>query len=66
MRQRDSSHTTNGSKTEQPSPSQPTGDLAKRGEKLTAAMDDLLDEIDEALEKNAEEFVASYVQRGGE
>ena len=27
---------------------------------------DLLDEIDEVLEENAEEFVRSYVQKGGE
>ena len=29
-------------------------------------MDRLVDEIDEVLEENAEEFVKSYVQRGGE
>jgi ubiquitin-like protein Pup len=29
-------------------------------------LDDLLDEIDEALETNAEEFVKNYVQKGGE
>ncbi len=29
-------------------------------------LDDLLDEIDEILEENAEEFVRSYVQKGGE
>jgi prokaryotic ubiquitin-like protein Pup len=29
-------------------------------------MDDLLDEIDEVLEENAEEFIKSYVQKGGE
>lgn len=28
--------------------------------------EDLLDEIDEVLEKNAEEFVKSYIQKGGE
>ncbi|HVL65060.1 MAG TPA: ubiquitin-like protein Pup [Actinomycetota bacterium] len=32
----------------------------------TAEVDDLLDEIDEVLEQNAEEFVRSYVQKGGE
>jgi ubiquitin-like protein Pup len=26
----------------------------------------ILDEIDEVLEENAEEFVRSYVQKGGE
>ena len=36
------------------------------GEKLKAELDDLLDEIDEVLEVNAEEFVRSYVQKGGE
>jgi ubiquitin-like protein Pup len=39
---------------------------AERGEKLKAELDDLLDEIDEVLEENAEEFVKSYVQKGGE
>ena len=36
------------------------------GEKLKAELDDLLDEIDEVLETNAEEFVKSYVQKGGQ
>ena len=39
---------------------------SKQGEKLKAELDDLLDEIDEVLESNAEEFVRSYVQKGGE
>jgi ubiquitin-like protein Pup len=34
--------------------------------KLKAEIDDLLDEIDEVLEANAEDFVKSYVQKGGE
>lgn len=38
----------------------------ERGEKIKAELDDLLDEIDEVLESNAEEFVKSYVQKGGE
>ena len=37
-----------------------------QGEKLKAELDDLLDEIDEVLEDNAEDFVRSYVQKGGE
>jgi ubiquitin-like protein Pup len=37
-----------------------------KGEKLKAELDDLLDEIDEVLEDNAEEFVRNYVQKGGE
>jgi ubiquitin-like protein Pup len=39
---------------------------AEQGEKLKAELDDLLDEIDEVLESNAEDFVKSYVQKGGE
>jgi ubiquitin-like protein Pup len=39
---------------------------AGQGEKLKAELDDLLDEIDEVLEENAEEFVRNYVQKGGE
>lgn len=38
----------------------------KQGEKLKAEIDQLLDEIDEVLEDNAEEFVRSYVQKGGQ
>ncbi|HUI48952.1 MAG TPA: ubiquitin-like protein Pup [Acidimicrobiia bacterium] len=37
-----------------------------RGEKLKEDIDDLLDEIDSVLEDNAEEFVRSYVQKGGQ
>ena len=29
-------------------------------------VDELLDEIDDVLEENAEEFVRSYVQKGGQ
>jgi ubiquitin-like protein Pup len=39
---------------------------SKQGEKIKAELDDLLDEIDEVLEENAEEFVRSYVQKGGQ
>ena len=39
---------------------------SERGEKLKAEIDDLLDEIDDVLEDNAEEFVRNYVQKGGE
>ncbi|HLI55723.1 MAG TPA: ubiquitin-like protein Pup [Actinomycetota bacterium] len=38
----------------------------KTESKDTAEVDKLLDEIDEVLEENAEEFVRSYVQKGGE
>ncbi|MGC8464907.1 MAG: ubiquitin-like protein Pup [Acidimicrobiales bacterium] len=39
---------------------------SESAEKLKADLDDLLDEIDEVLEENAEEFVRNYVQKGGE
>ncbi len=39
---------------------------SESGEKIKAELDDLLDEIDEVLETNAEDFVRSYVQKGGE
>lgn len=32
----------------------------------TSGTDDLLDEIDALLDTNAEEFVRSYVQKGGQ
>ena len=37
-----------------------------KGDQLKNDLDDLLDEIDEVLEENAEEFVRNYVQKGGE
>jgi ubiquitin-like protein Pup len=41
-------------------------DLKERHEKLSEDVDSLLDEIDDVLEENAEEFVKGYVQKGGE
>ena len=38
----------------------------KASEEQAGEVDDLLDEIDEVLETNAEEFVRSFVQKGGE
>jgi ubiquitin-like protein Pup len=37
-----------------------------KGSELKEEMDDILDEIDSVLEENAEEFVKSYVQKGGQ
>ncbi len=45
---------------------EPTPASAERGDKIKAELDDLLDEIDEVLEDNAEEFVRNYVQKGGQ
>jgi len=39
---------------------------SETGEKIKGELDDLLDEIDEVLESNSEDFVRSYVQKGGE
>ncbi|MBS1838371.1 MAG: ubiquitin-like protein Pup [Actinobacteria bacterium] len=36
------------------------------GEKIKAELDELLDEIDEVLETNADDFVKAYIQKGGE
>ena len=52
-----------------PSESEEVEDLpesSESGEKLKSDMDDLLDEIDEVLETNAEDFVKSYIQKGGQ
>ncbi len=35
-------------------------------EELKDELDDLLDEIDSVFEVNAEEFVKSYIQKGGQ
>jgi len=43
-----------------------SAELAKKGTKIKEDIDKLLDEIDDILEENAEEFVKNYVQRGGE
>ncbi len=39
---------------------------SESGEKIKAELDELLDEIDDVLETNAEDFVKSYVQKGGQ
>lgn len=55
-----------------PAPSRQDDEVAEApatsesGAKIKAELDDLLDEIDEVLETNAEEFVKSYIQKGGE
>ena len=48
-----------------------TGDAGQvqgssKASELKDEMDEILDEIDAVLEENAEEFVKSYVQKGGE
>lgn len=43
-----------------------TGFEAGQAQLDTTGTDDLLDEIDALLDNNTEEFVRSYVQKGGE
>ena len=38
----------------------------EKTDRLKAELDGLLDDIDEVLETNAEDFVKSYVQKGGQ
>ena len=40
--------------------------LQSKAAELKDEMDEILDEIDSVLEENAEEFVKSYVQKGGQ
>ena len=41
-------------------------DLEPTATELKAKADEIIDMIDDVLEKNAEEFIQNYVQRGGE
>jgi len=43
-----------------------TDAVKERHDKLSNDVDSLLDEIDDVLEENAEEFVRGYVQKGGQ
>ncbi|MFC7494167.1 MULTISPECIES: ubiquitin-like protein Pup [unclassified Nocardioides] len=44
----------------------PESDVAERKDALDSDVDDILDEIDDVLETNAEDFVKSFIQKGGE
>ncbi|WP_203335493.1 ubiquitin-like protein Pup [Nocardioides limicola] len=44
----------------------PSTDAADRKEALDDDVDAILDEIDDVLETNAEDFVKSFIQKGGE
>ena len=41
-------------------------EVAERHKEMTDDVDSILDEIDEVLESNSEEFVRQYIQKGGE
>ncbi len=51
---------------EQAQEAEAQGDLKERHEKLSDDVDSVLDEIDDVLEENAEDFVRSFVQKGGQ
>ena len=51
---------------EQTQDAQAADDLKERQEKLSDDVDSVLDEIDDVLEENAEDFVRSFVQKGGQ
>jgi prokaryotic ubiquitin-like protein Pup len=44
----------------------PDESVAERKEQLDEDIDAMLDEIDDVLETNAEDFVKSFIQKGGE
>jgi len=58
--------TKRGGETEDRVEAEPSEDLAERKERLDEDVDAILDEIDEVLEENAEDFVRSFVQKGGQ
>jgi ubiquitin-like protein Pup len=41
-------------------------DVAERKDKLDQDIDAILDDIDDVLEENSEDFVRSFIQKGGE
>jgi prokaryotic ubiquitin-like protein Pup len=44
----------------------PESDVSERKEALDDDIDAILDEIDDVLETNAEDFVKSFIQKGGQ
>ena len=54
------------SETEETTEVAPESDVAERKEALDDDVDAILDEIDDVLETNAEDFVKSFIQKGGE
>jgi ubiquitin-like protein Pup len=62
----DQSHTRKGSDEVEETQAATEGDVAERKEGLDEDVDAILDEIDDVLESNAEDFVKSFIQKGGE
>ena len=58
--------TKKSSEDEEQSTAAAQGDVAERKEQLDEDIDAILGEIDDVLETNAEDFVKSFIQKGGE
>ena len=54
------------SETEEATEVAPESDVAERKEALDDDVDAILDEIDDVLETNADDFVKSFIQKGGQ
>jgi ubiquitin-like protein Pup len=54
------------SETEEQTEAAPQTDVAERKEQLDEDIDAILGEIDDVLETNAEDFVKSFIQKGGQ
>ena len=54
------------SETDEATQAAPETDVSERKEALDDDIDAILDEIDDVLETNAEAFVKSFIQKGGE
>jgi ubiquitin-like protein Pup len=54
------------SETEDQAAAASQSDVAERKEQLDEDIDAILGEIDDVLETNAEDFVKSFIQKGGE
>jgi len=54
------------SETEEQTEAAPQTDVAERKEQLAEDIDAILGEIDDVLETNAEDFVKSFIQKGGQ
>ena len=59
-------HTKKSSETEDQAEAASQSDVAERKEQLDEDIDAILGEIDDVLETNAEDFVKSFIQKGGE
>ncbi|GAA1917344.1 ubiquitin-like protein Pup [Nocardioides marmoribigeumensis] len=59
-------HPKKGSEDAEQAQEAPESSVTERKEQLDEDIDAILDEIDEVLESNAEDFVKSFIQKGGQ